>query len=264
MRRGPCCSGLVTRFGLDTAVPEWSATWKAIDWTVREPEPHTLMRVSVRLFAILRERMRSDTLEVELPGETASVEAVMAAVSAAAPAIAPLLGMTRVAVNEAFAAPGECIRAGDVVALIPPVSGGSGLGPFKIQRTLIDVAGVVEAVRAPDAGAVASFLGTVRSATGGVPVVALEYEAYEAMAVRTLRGIGAEIAERWPGARVAIVHRVGRLEVGEVSVAIAVSSPHRAESFAACRHAIERLKQDVPIWKKEIRADGSIWVGVGS
>jgi molybdopterin synthase catalytic subunit len=188
----------------------------------------------------------------------------LAAISLEVPSIGPLVKMVRVAVNEEFAAPDQRVRAGDEVALIPPVSGGSGLGPFAVRAEPIEEREAIDAVRSPEAGAIVSFLGTVRARTAGHEVIALEYEAYDSMAVRVLRSIGEEIMTRWPGTRAAIIHRRGRLSVGDVSVVIACSSPHRADAFDACRHAIERLKADVPIWKKEIRKDGSIWVGVGS
>ena len=192
------------------------------------------------------------------------MEELKAALTAASPALAPLLPVTRVAVNQEFALSDTVIRAGDEVALIPPVSGGSGQGPFEIRTSEITLAEVERAVHHGGAGAVVSFAGNVRDKTGEHEVEALEYEAYDEMAQRYLAKIGGEVADRWPGARVAILHRKGRLIVGETSVVIAVSSPHRAEAFEGCRHAIEQLKKDVPIWKREIRADGSVWVGVGS
>jgi molybdopterin synthase catalytic subunit len=222
------------------------------------------MRVSVKLFAVLRERAGRDRIEIEIAGDSASLTELRAEIARCVPAIEPLLSRVRVAVNEEFASERDRVRAGDDVALIPPVSGGSGLGPFTIETAALDVERVIDAVRDPSAGAIVSFSGTVRDRTAGLEVVALEYEAYEPMAARYLRKIGEEIAAKFPLARVAIAHRIGRLVVGEVSVVIAVSSPHRADAFEACRYAIERLKEDVPIWKKEIRRDGSVWVGVGS
>lgn len=222
------------------------------------------MHLTVRLYAVCRERAGADRIELEFPGDSATLTEVFDALRREAPALAPLLAVTRVAINHEFAETNSVFRSGDEVALIPPVSGGSGLGPFLLSDRPLDVAAIERAVADPGAGAVVSFAGTVRDRTGVHDVVALEYEAYPEMAERFLRKIGGEIAERWPGARVAIAHRTGRLEVGEVSVVIAVSSPHRAAAFEACRHGIERLKQDVPIWKKELRKDGSIWVGVGS
>jgi MoaE-MoaD fusion protein len=220
------------------------------------------MRVYVRLFAVLKERAKTDRVEIEIAGDSATLTELRAAIAAQLPSIALMLPRVRVAVNEEFASEGDRVKAFDDIALIPPVSGGS--GAFAIAREPIDLARVVKDVARPEAGAIVTFSGTVRNNTQGVAVVALEYEAYETMALRFLRKIGEEIKTRWPEAEAAIVHRIGRVEIGETSVAIAVSSPHRSDAFEACRHAIERLKQDVPIWKKEIRGDGSIWVGVGS
>lgn len=131
---------------------------------------------------------------------------------------------------------------------------------FRIFSEPIDPRIVEAAVAHPGAGALCVFHGVVRDHSRGKRVTQLEYEAYPPMAEKVLAQIGEEIAGRWPGARVAIVHRTGRLEVGETSVVIAVSSPHRAEAFEACRYAIEALKTRVPIWKKEFVEDGEYWV----
>lgn len=122
---------------------------------------------------------------------------------------------------------------------------------------------VVRAVSGEDAGAVVTFTGAVRNQTRGRRVLKLEYEAYEAMAVRVLEQIASDVAARWPGSRLGIVHRTGALLPGELAVVIAAASTHRAAAFEACRHAIEALKQDVPIWKKEHFEDGEVWVGLG-
>ncbi len=135
---------------------------------------------------------------------------------------------------------------------------------FRIGPEPVSAAEVEAAVAGPDCGAVAVFLGTVRNATKGKPVVALEYEAYAEMALAVFAQIAARAGEKWPLVRLAIHHRVGRLEPGVASVAIAAASPHRADAFDACRFAIEQLKADAPIWKKELYADGSQWVGLGS
>lgn len=222
------------------------------------------MRVEVRLFAVLREKGGGDAVAVELADEGATVAALTEAIRTQYPALAPYLSIVRVAVDEAFATPSTPVRAGSEIALIPPVSGGSGQGPFEIRETPITIDEVERAVRHGGAGAVCGFAGTVRDHTGPHHVEALEYEAYTKMAEKYLRTIGGEVADRYPGARVAILHRIGRLAVGEVSVVIAVATPHRADAFDGCRHVIERLKEDVPIWKKEIRTDGSVWVGIGS
>jgi molybdopterin synthase catalytic subunit len=129
-----------------------------------------------------------------------------------------------------------------------------------ITSATLDLAALVELVSAERAGAVASFLGTVRSPNKGRRVLYLEYEAYEPLAIRVFERIRDEMTAEWPEAVVALHHRIGRLERGEVSVAIAVSSPHRATAFAACRYAIERVKQIAPIWKRETFEGGEVWV----
>src|SRR3954464_15507817 len=126
-----------------------------------------------------------------------------------------------------------------------------------LTRETIDYQGLTEGVRRPNCGAVVTFLGTVRDLTGDQVTVALDYEAYPAMAEKKMAEIEADTRRRWPVGDIALVHRLGRLEVGAVSVAVAVSCPHRGEAFEACRYAIERLKEIVPIWKKENWADGS-------
>ncbi len=131
---------------------------------------------------------------------------------------------------------------------------------FQITSDPLDPRIVEEAVAHSGAGAICTFLGVVRDNNLGKAVRYLEYEAYPPMAEKTMRQIGDEIAARWPEARVAMVHRIGRMEIGEASVVIAVSSPHRAQAFEACRYAIDRLKAIVPIWKKEVWEDGEHWV----
>src|SRR3954471_11806565 len=134
-----------------------------------------------------------------------------------------------------------------------------------LTQAPIDYHALTEQVRRPGCGAVVTFLGTVRDLTGGRETVALDYEAYPGMAEKKLAEIEADTRARWPVGEIALVHRLGRLMVGEVSVAVAVSCPHRGEAFDACRHAIDRLKELVPIWKREHWADGSTeWVHPGS
>lgn len=129
---------------------------------------------------------------------------------------------------------------------------------------VLSVEAVSCAVAGTSCGAVITFAGTVRGETRGRAVLCLEYEAYVPMAVKVLRAIADEAARRWPGVRVAVRHRTGRLEPGELAVVVAAAAPHRADAFAACQQVIDRLKQDAPIWKKEIYADGASWVGLGS
>jgi molybdopterin synthase catalytic subunit len=168
-------------------------------------------------------------------------------------------------VNQEYAPADTILRDGDEVAFIPPVSGGSGDGAprtlFKVVETPLDVRDVLDVVADPGAGAVVSFTGAVRDHSLGKVVTGLTYEAYPAAAEKQLGRVGAEIAARWPVRGVAIIHRTGHLAVGEASVVIAVSAPHRHDAFAACEFAITRLKEIVPIWKKEAYTDGAVWIG---
>jgi molybdopterin synthase catalytic subunit len=135
----------------------------------------------------------------------------------------------------------------------------------RLTRDVIDLSHVVDPVRQNSCGAVVTFLGTVRDVTGDTVTTALEYEAYPGMAEKKMREIEADVRQRWPIGDVAMVHRLGRLDVGDIAVAVAVSAPHRPEAFEACRHVIDRLKELVPIWKKETSPDGSSeWIHPGT
>ena len=185
----------------------------------------------------------------------------MAVLVAREPSLRGMLGIVRVAVNQEFANDDQPLHDGDEVALIPPVSGGSGV--FRVSDDPLSLDEVVRAVSTEAHGGVVTFTGVVRSESRGKRIVRLEYEAYRPMAERKMAEIGNGIAGEWPGVRVAIVHRVGTLVVGEAAVVIAASAPHRAQAFEACRAAIDRLKESVPIWKKEIAEDGEEWIGLG-
>lgn len=132
---------------------------------------------------------------------------------------------------------------------------------FQVIERPIDVNDVIAKVIHPHAGAISTFIGTVREMTRGRKTLYLEYEAYRSMAEKQLYTIGQEIVHRWPEARVAITHRIGRLEISDMAVVIAVSTPHRPAAFEAARYAIERIKEIVPIWKKEYWEDGAAWIG---
>jgi molybdopterin synthase catalytic subunit/sulfur carrier protein ThiS len=164
------------------------------------------------------------------------------------------------AVNREYVEGGRELADGDEVALIPPVSGGS----FRLVDEPLDVAAVLREVEDPEAGAIASFVGTVRRRSRGRDVVHLEYEAYEEMAEPMLARLGDELTDRHGLCAFAVHHRLGRVEIGEASVVIAVSAPHRSAALDACREAIEALKTTIPLWKKEIYAGGEEWIGRGS
>ncbi len=218
------------------------------------------MKVTVRYFAAARERAGCTDELLELP-EGAQVRELIESLCVRHPLLVPLLPHLRIAVNHEFVSLGAAVPPGAEIALIPPVAGGS--GAFLVQDAPLSLDAVVSAVSSKGQGGVVTFTGAVRDATKGKAVVRLEYEAYVPMAEKKLAEIAAAASAQWPGARVAIHHRVGVLTPGELAVVIAASAPHRAEAFAACRHAIEALKADVPIWKKEVYADGEVWVGLG-
>ena len=176
------------------------------------------------------------------------------------PALARVMPGCRIAVDEELADDAAPLPDRAEVAVLPPVSGGA--GPFALSEGPLDLGELVRAVRGTARGAVVTFTGEVRAESKGKRVVRLEYEAYPAMAERKLREIGERVG-REHGAEVAIVHRLGRLEPGEAAVVIACAAPHRTPAFRACEAAIELLKKDVPIWKREVFEDGSEWVGIG-
>jgi molybdopterin synthase catalytic subunit len=218
------------------------------------------MRVTVLYFAAARERAGVSSEPFDLPEGATAAHALELACEKH-PALVPLAERLRIAVDEDFSAPDRKLRDGAQVALIPPVSGGA--GPHAVTGDPLSADAPVGAVAGTDCGAVVTFVGTVRSSNHGKAVVRLEYEAYRPMALRVFEHIADETRERW-GARLCIHHRVGALDPGELSVVIAAAAPHRADAFEACRHAIESLKRDAPIWKREIYPDGSSWVGLGS
>lgn len=183
------------------------------------------------------------------------------ALAAAHPRLGRILERCRIAVDQEFAEDAAAIRDGAEVAVVPPVSGGAPRRFAVVERPLA-LGEVVDAVASPASGGLVTFTGAVRDATRGKRVVRLEYEAYPGMAERKLEEIGRAVAAEH-GADVAIVHRVGVLLPGEAAVVIACAAPHRTAAFRACEACIERLKKDVPIWKREVYEDGSEWVGLG-
>ncbi|AKQ67562.1 Molybdenum cofactor biosynthesis protein MoaD / Molybdenum cofactor biosynthesis protein MoaE [Myxococcus hansupus] len=212
-------------------------------------------------FAAARERTGQAREALDVP-EGAHVRDVLRLLTEKHPALAPLLPHLRVAVDQEFVGPDSPVREGAEVALIPPVAGGSP-GRFLVVDRPLRLDEVVEAVSGEAYGGLVTFSGSVRNQTKGRRVLRLEYEAYAPMAEKKLAEIGAEAAAQWPGVRLSIIHRVGTLHPGELAVVIAAAAPHRKEAFRGCEHAIERLKQDVPIWKKEFFEDGEVWVGLG-
>ena len=218
------------------------------------------MKISVRYFAHLRERLRREVEWVEL-ADGATVAELLTQLAQAEPLIAASRRSLQVAVNQEFAPPSTRLAEGDEVALIPPVAGGA--PHARISHTPLSYDEVIAAVSAPGQGGIVLFSGLVRDHNDGKQVVRLDYEAFDEMAVRKMAEIATRIESAHPGVRVAMVHRVGSLQIGDIAVILAASAPHRGEAFTACRAAIEALKVEVPIWKKEFSADGSEWLGQG-
>lgn len=222
------------------------------------------MKVTIKLFARLRELVGTPTLERQV-ADNATVSDLLQNLQAEFPKLSTTISRTIVSVNREFADLQTRLSEEDEVAIFPPVSGGAGAaddGKFAITYEPIGLDEMAAKVRRPEAGAVAVFGGVVRNVSDGKAVEHLEYEAYEEMAVAKLRQVAAEAREQWPGIiDIAIAQRIGHLEVGENAVVVAVSSPHRYDGcFEACQYAINRLKEIVPIWKKEISPDGMEWV----
>jgi molybdopterin synthase catalytic subunit len=220
------------------------------------------MRLRLRAFAVVRELLGRGEETLEVPAGT-RVGAVLDLVAARDPRLGRLRPLLKAARNQAMAADDVVLEEGDEVALIPPVAGGAP-ARLRVQSAPVDPAEAQALVAHPGAGAVVSFVGTVRDEHDGHPVVRLEYEAYVEMGEKVLRDIGAALEAEMPGVRLAVIHRYGDLQVGDVAVAIAASAPHREQAFAACREAIERVKHAMPVWKKEHGPDGAVWLGAGS
>jgi molybdopterin synthase catalytic subunit/molybdopterin converting factor small subunit len=208
----------------------------------------------VRLFAGLRERAGMGENEMELP-EGARAREVWELLE-----LGPEPAGLAYAVNRHYVDRDHALSDGDELAIIPPVSGGA----FRLVDGPIDVTAVLAEVESHSAGAVASFVGTVRARSRDRDVVYLEYEAYEGMAEEVMAQLAGVLKVKFDLTEVAITHRVGRVDVGEASVAIAISAPHRQDALAACAEAIETLKHTVPLWKKEVYEGGEEWIGRGS
>ena len=227
------------------------------------------MSLQIRLFASLKDRAGADRITVHLQAPTTVAE-LLQRIGTEQPGLAPYLPTALVAVNQEFAFPTTAVSPEDEVALFPPVSGGAQTFPyptyFAVSAAEIDLQGIHDALTTPEVGAIITFRGSVRGQTvrDGLPpeTIHLEYEAYESMAVDRMAQIAREIWERWPLVRgVAIVQRIGKLEVGGVTTLVACAAGHRDQgAFEAARYGIDRLKEIVPVWKREVGKDRSVWI----
>ena len=229
------------------------------------------MRVRVLFFGMLKELLGRAAEDADFP-EGADLRAVFECYAAAHASLRSLAPSIVVARNQEFAELSTKLAEGDEIAFLPPVSGGSGSHSpdcfevaesghyFALTRHPIDSRAIIARIMTGAEGAVVTFEGTVRNNTRGRPTLCLDYECYEPMALKTLAQIGREIVTAHALGRVAMVHRLGRLLIGETSVAVIVTAPHRRAAFDAALEGINRLKKRVPIWKKEHFADGEVWV----
>jgi molybdopterin synthase catalytic subunit len=226
------------------------------------------MRVRVLFFGMVRELAGKSEDELDLQNG-ASVRDVLQYYETQLPQLKQLHSSLALAVNQQYASPGTVLNPGDEIAILPPVSGGAsdlesqGLATTRcraqIVREPIDTAGVLAGLKRGEDGAGVVFEGVVRNQTRGRRTLFLEYEAYEEMALQQMEGLASQALSQFQVRDVALVHRLGRLEIGEASVLIAVASAHRAAAFDACRWLIDTLKRTVPIWKKEHFVDGAVW-----
>ena len=219
------------------------------------------MNVRVVLFAKPRELVGKPNVDLALPAGATAADAWSQLSDRYD--LGPLPRSFRCAVNSEYAGWEDALKDGDELAVIPPVSGGAvgaGRGLIALREDPLDAAAIGKSIRTDADGALITFEGVVREASRGKQVKGLVYEAYGAMAQRQMEQLAEEARSRWAITDLAIVHRLGHLTVGEVSVVIAVAGPHRGEAFDACEWLIDQLKQTVPIWKKEIYTEGEAWI----
>ena len=218
------------------------------------------MQIRVLFFGILKDLVGRPSDTLELP-EGSRLEAVLSHYAGQTPRLRPLLASLAVSVNQEYAASDRPLRGGDEVGLLPPVSGGAenDLGSTRIGREPISTAAELHRIKLPSDGAAVVFEGVVRDNTRGRRTLYLDYEAYEAMAIKQMHALTEQARSNFAIRAVTLVHRLGRLEIGETSVLIVVASAHRGPAFEACRWIIDTLKKTVPIWKKEYLEDGAVW-----
>jgi molybdopterin converting factor subunit 1 len=215
------------------------------------------MRVHILFFGVLKDLAGKSTDVLDLR-DSALVRDVLEHYASQTPRLKELLASLAVAVNQQYAGPDTKLKSDDEVALLPPVSGGSGKAAL-IVRDPIDTQSVLSRIKCGEDGAAVVFEGVVRNQTRGRKTLYLDYEAYEEMALRQMESLAEQATKQFQVREVALVHRLGRLRIGETSVLIVVASAHRAAAFDACRWLIDTLKRTVPIWKKEYFEDGAVW-----
>ena len=220
------------------------------------------MQIRVFFFGVLKDLVGRSSETLDFP-EGAHLEDVLSHYARQAPQFRAMLPVLAFSVNQEYARAERALAAGDEVGLLPPVSGGSPeggpRGEVRIVRELIPTAAVLAGLKRPEDGAAVVFEGVVRDNTRGRRTLYIDYEAYQPMALQQMKGLAEQARQRFAVAGVSILHRIGRLEIGETSVLVVVTSAHRAAAFEACRWIIDTLKKTVPIWKKEYFEDGAVW-----
>jgi molybdopterin synthase catalytic subunit len=221
------------------------------------------MKIRVLFFGVLKDLVGRSSETLDLP-EGTRLQAVLAHYARQAPRLEALLPSLALSVNQEYSAPDQALQGGDEVGLLPPVSGGSkgsarGEGVVRIVREPISTQAELDRLKLSQDGAAVVFEGVVRDNTRGRRTLYLDYEAYEAMALKQMEGLAEQARSQFAVREIALVHRLGRLEIGETSVLIVVASAHRGPAFEACRWIIDTLKKTVPIWKKEYFEDGAVW-----
>ena len=217
-----------------------------------------MMKIKVLFFGVTHDLTGVQQEQTEVP-DGVNLDGLWDRYAARFPRLNELSGALLLAVNQEVANRARVLEEGDEVAFLPPVSGGSNQDYYLLTRSPIPTADLVRQQKAPEDGAVVVFEGVVRNNSRGRTTLCLEYEAYEPMVIRKMKEIGAEVRREFEIDHISIIHRLGRLEIGETSVAIIATSAHRRAAFGACQYAIDRLKEIVPIWKKEYFEDGAVW-----
>ena len=227
------------------------------------------MHIRVLFFGMLKDLTGRSTDSLELP-ENATLRDLLAHYQQRIPRLTPISASLAMSINQEYAPLESLLKSGDEVALLPPVSGGSGHSNSAVEPAAhtsyaaivdhpIDTQAILQKIKHPDDGAAVAFEGVVRNHTRGRRTLYLDYEAYPEMALKQMELLAQQALQKFPIRDVALVHRIGRLHIGETSVAIVVASAHRSAAFEACRWLIDTLKRTVPIWKKEYFEDGAVW-----